>query len=157
VVENEDPDGLPPERDETEVDHALDWAIVGVDVDEDCQTSGSRRVPAKTSLAGVSLPPWFRFSVLEEPGGYRLRSSGSTRCYSSSCLLTVALILISAACVVRPADGAKVASWGSEAMPHWMPTMSREPCDTNTLTLSARAPSPTSSHPETSPQPAHRG
>jgi hypothetical protein len=36
VVENEDPDGLPPERDETEVDHALDWAIVGVDVDEDC-------------------------------------------------------------------------------------------------------------------------
>lgn len=34
LVENEDPDGLPPEYDETEIDPARDWAIVGVDEDE---------------------------------------------------------------------------------------------------------------------------
>jgi hypothetical protein len=33
VVENEDPDGLPPDRDATEFDHSQDWAIVGVDED----------------------------------------------------------------------------------------------------------------------------
>jgi hypothetical protein len=36
LVENEDPDGMPPERDETEVDSASDWATVGVDDDEGC-------------------------------------------------------------------------------------------------------------------------
>jgi hypothetical protein len=35
VVENEDPDCLPPERDEHEIERAQDWLIVGVDVDED--------------------------------------------------------------------------------------------------------------------------
>jgi hypothetical protein len=35
LVENEDPDGQPPERDEIAVDHARDWAIVGVDENED--------------------------------------------------------------------------------------------------------------------------
>jgi hypothetical protein len=33
VIENEDPDGLPPERAETEVEYSQDWVIVGVDVD----------------------------------------------------------------------------------------------------------------------------
>jgi len=33
VVENEDPDGLPAEYDETAIDHSRDWAIVGVDVE----------------------------------------------------------------------------------------------------------------------------
>jgi hypothetical protein len=35
LVENEDPDGLSPERDETEADSGWDWAIVGVHEDED--------------------------------------------------------------------------------------------------------------------------
>jgi len=33
VIENEDPDGLPPERGETGVDPSQDWTIVGVDID----------------------------------------------------------------------------------------------------------------------------
>ena len=41
LVENEDPDSLPPERDETEFNHARDWSIVGMDDDEDCQTRGA--------------------------------------------------------------------------------------------------------------------
>jgi hypothetical protein len=35
VVENEDPDGLPPEPAETRVDYSQNWAIVGVDVSVD--------------------------------------------------------------------------------------------------------------------------
>lgn len=35
VVENEDPDGLPPEPAETGVDYSQNWAIVGVDVSVD--------------------------------------------------------------------------------------------------------------------------
>jgi hypothetical protein len=36
VVENDDQGGQPPERGATEGDHARDWAVVGVDEDEDC-------------------------------------------------------------------------------------------------------------------------
>jgi hypothetical protein len=35
LIENEDPDGLPPECDEKEADSGWDWAIAGVHEDED--------------------------------------------------------------------------------------------------------------------------
>ena len=34
--ENEYPDGQPPQGNDTEIDHVRDWAVVGVDLDDDC-------------------------------------------------------------------------------------------------------------------------
>jgi hypothetical protein len=36
LVENDDADGIPPDRDDTKVANAQTWKSVGVEVDEDC-------------------------------------------------------------------------------------------------------------------------
>jgi hypothetical protein len=35
IVENEDPDGWPPERDEMAIEHSCDWGLVGVYADDE--------------------------------------------------------------------------------------------------------------------------